>query len=64
MAEFLNRGLDASIDDNLRWAIMRKIILKILESCDHNQLTEIMITYTKQFEQILNEHFSNYRNKP
>jgi hypothetical protein len=38
MNEFLNRNMDLQIDDNIRWSIARKIIVKILESCSQEYL--------------------------
>lgn len=55
--EFLNDKTDESIDDNLRWAIFKKVIKKILESCDLTYLAELMIVYTKDFESILNQPY-------
>ncbi|CDW71353.1 dna-dependent protein kinase catalytic subunit [Stylonychia lemnae] len=55
MDEFMNRQIDLSVDDNLRWAIMKKIILKILESCSQEFLADIMIEFTPQLEIVLKE---------
>ncbi len=59
--EFFDYNTDSNVDDNLRWAIMQKIIVLILETCDQNQLTEIMIEYTKKFEERLKEPFNKAR---
>ena len=40
---------------------MKKIIIKILETCDQNYLIEVMITYTKRFEDILKKQHLNLR---
>ena len=59
--EFFDTNTDGNVDDNLRWAIMNKIIMPILETCDQNQLSEIMIDYTKKFEERLSYSFSKAR---
>ena len=59
--EFFDTNTDTNVDDNLRWAIMQKIIMLILETCDQNQLSEIMIEYTKKFEERLSYPFSKAR---
>ena len=33
ITEFMNRNMDQSVCDNIRWAIARKIIVCILETC-------------------------------
>lgn len=43
---------------------MKKIILKILESCEVQYLQDVMINYTKEFEQILNKKFDEYKESP
>ena len=40
---------------------MQKIIMLILETCDQNQLSEIMVEYTKKFEERLSYPFSKAR---
>lgn len=40
---------------------MNKIILLILETCDHSQLTEVMVQYTKKFEERLKVPFLKAR---
>lgn len=37
---------------------MQKVIMLILETCSQEQLTEVMIDYTKRFESILNASLS------
>jgi hypothetical protein len=53
MSEFLSRRLDTSIDDNVRWAIARKIIVRILETCPQDYLEELMVENHKTFIQVL-----------
>ena len=36
--EFLESSTDESVDDNLRWAIASKILMKIFESCSVDYL--------------------------
>lgn len=43
MKEFLNRNLDLSIDDNIRWAIAQKIIIRILETCHQEKLVDVFV---------------------
>jgi hypothetical protein len=62
--EFFDVNTDSSVDDNLRWAIMNKIIMLVLETCDQNQLRELMIDYTKKFEERLNIPFSKCMDEP
>lgn len=62
--EFLEPDTDFSVDDNLRWAIMKKIILKILETCELPYLAEVMIMYTKKFEEVLKKPFIELRDNP
>ena len=50
-----------SVDDNLRWAIMNKVIMLILETCSLKQLAEIMIEYAKRFEDSLKVPFKDAR---
>lgn len=40
---------------------MNKIVMLILETCDHTQLTEVMIQYTSKFEERLKAPFSKAR---
>ncbi len=40
---------------------MNKIITVILETCDPSYLTEIMMDYTKRFEDVLKRPFSEVR---
>lgn len=53
MNEFLNRNMDLEIDDNIRWSIATKIIMRILETCSQEQLTEFMVQYSLKFEDVL-----------
>ena len=50
-----------NIDDNLRWTIMNKIIMVILETCSTKQLAEIMIEYAKHFEDVLKASFKKVK---
>lgn len=43
---------------------MNKIILKILQTCDLTYLAEVMIQYTKIFEEILKKSVSEVRDNP
>ena len=43
---------------------MKKIILKILESCDQAYLQEVMVNYTKKFEEILDKKYEDYKDTP
>lgn len=43
---------------------MRKIIMKILETCDQTYLQEIMINYTPKFEEILKKAPHEFRDDP
>ena len=47
--EFLNRSMDWSIDDNIRWAIAKKIIIRILETCSKEQLADLMVHWHHRF---------------
>jgi hypothetical protein len=31
--DFLDRKLDTNIDDNVRWALASKIVIRVLETC-------------------------------
>lgn len=55
--EFFDTSFDMSVDDNLRWAIMSKVIVQILENCSPKYLAEVMVEYTKHFEEILKKPF-------
>ena len=41
--EFTDRNKDHSVDDNIRWAIAKKVIVRILETCSTEKLADIMI---------------------
>ncbi len=52
------------MDDNLRWAILKKVVIRILETCDQTQLAEIMVKYTLVFEKILQRNIVELRDQP
>lgn len=56
--EFFNHETDKNVDDNLRWAIMNKIIMPILEQCSKEYLALVMIEYTRHLEEILKTPFT------
>ena len=53
-----------SIDDNLRWALMNKVIMLILETCDQVKLSEILIENMQRFEESLKKPFRDVEHDP
>lgn len=53
-----------SIDDNLRWALMNKVIMLILETCDQVKLSEILIENMQRFEESLKKPFRDFEQDP
>lgn len=53
--EFLQRGMDTSVKDNIRWAIARKIILRIMETCSQHQLEELLVVWNTKWLQVLQQ---------
>ena len=51
--EFLDRSTDTSTDENLRWAIARRILLVVLDTCSEAQLEALMSRHMKRFEDLL-----------
>lgn len=51
------------MDDNLRWTVMTKIIMLILETCSIKLLTEVMVEYSRHFEDIIKKPFKEARDK-
>jgi hypothetical protein len=65
MSEFRNRGMDHSVCDNIRWAIARKIIVRILETCSQEKLLEVMLHWNSDFVAVLKStEFSDLQDQP
>lgn len=57
--DFMNVRLDGNIGSNVRWGIMERLLLPILNSCDIGTLEDIMVFTTTHLMNKLNEKFSN-----
>jgi hypothetical protein len=55
LSDFQNRSLDQSIDDNIRWAIAKKIMVRIFETCSQEKLVDLVTTYNSEFMNILRD---------
>ena len=53
LEEFLNRRMDLSVGDNIRWAIARKVIFRVLETCPQPKLVELMVQWSLKLKAIL-----------
>lgn len=55
MREFTSYELDHSVDDNIRWAIAHKVLLRVFETCSLEQLEHLMVKYHGLFKSILDK---------
>jgi hypothetical protein len=54
----MDRTLHADLtDDNVRWAIARKIILRVFETCDKDKLIDLVVHWNAKFMGVINENF-------
>ena len=64
-SEFRNRTMDQSIVDNIRWAIAKKVIVRILETCSQDKLAELMVRWNPDLITVLKDtKFRDYCDKP
>jgi len=57
--------MDRSVCDNIRWAIARKIIVRILETCPQEKLLEVMLHWNSDFMGVLKgTEFSDFSDQP
>jgi len=57
--------MDQSIVDNIRWAIAKKIIMRILETCSQDKLAELMVRWNSDLISVLKDtKFRDYRDRP
>ena len=65
ISEFRDRNMDHSVSDNIRWAIARKIIVRILETCSQEKLLEVMLHWNSDFLAVLKgTEFSDFVDQP
>jgi hypothetical protein len=63
--EFRDRNMDQSVSDNIRWAIARRLILRILETCAQEKLLEVMLHWHSDFIAVLKgTDFSEFSDRP
>ena len=53
MDDFYDTQLDASVDDNVRWAIASKIIGRTMETCPVDYLRDLFIAYFLKFQETI-----------
>lgn len=57
--------MDQSIVDNIRWAIAKKVIVRILETCSQEKLAELMVRWNPDLIGVLKDtKFRDYRDRP
>lgn len=54
----MNRNSSDAIDDNERWAVARKILLRVFETVEVPRLIELLVHWNSRFTEVLMEGFS------
>jgi len=63
--EFMDRNLDMKLDDNVRWAIAVKIIIRILETCPQDCIVELVVQWNQKFlDSLVHSNFSDFESDP